>query len=406
MNRQPAIKHFSTVFRRSALLCILALAACGFAYGQIDTKIRVSENIRRQKEVAKTMQKEFRNHRKAARKSVRQTTKETLAAIDSLRARYGEAAWRELEALIDKGQLTPAQQMAVECLKERGGKVTKRDVKERAKSYAQNLPPLPNEGLTEMQLSVNAADSSRESWDITAERAAERLARETSDYRAIEQAAASAPDVEELPSAHPMQYARQAGMKHISLADPRFTKAAQELDKYKKKYQYIRDAVSPAKDSRPGESRKIASLQGEPLVKRLQWSGHFHLEAGAPLLIDFSPGMAYRLDKNIAFGAGAALRFSSEGSLLPAAGLRVFGESRVWKSFSAYCEYERMTRAASSAEAVAQVSNTMQSVNAGLARTFSIYKGLKGKAMILYNIDLNDGGFYHSKWVARVGVGK
>lgn len=405
MHQKPAISKVSTILWSAALLCALSIWAP--AYGQIDTKISVSENIRQQKELAKTMQKEFRNNRKVFKKSVRQATKETLLAIDSLQETHREAAWDEIATMIDIDQLTPAQQMAVECLKERGGKITKRDVKELVTRNAQDRLPVPVENITGTQLPINAADSSKASWDQAAESQAERLAKETGEYRAIEQAAAAAPDIEELQSGHPMQYARQAGMKHISAADPRIARATQELDKYKKKYQYIRDAVSPDKDSRPGDARKISSLQGEPLVKRLQWSGHFHLEAGAPLLIDFSPGLAYRLDRNVSIGVGAALRarFSNKESLLPASGLRVFCESRIWKSVSAYGEYERLTRAASSAEAAMPASNAMQSVNAGLARTFSIYKGLKGKAMILYNVDLNDGGFYQSKWVVRVGVG-
>jgi hypothetical protein len=249
-------------------------------------------------------------------------------------------------------------------------------------------------------------DSSSQSMGERMDKRIDDLAATSEEYKSLKQAEPAPFPIAD----HPLSQARQAGMKHLQKDDAKVMEAIQALDKYKSKYRLITNSADLA-DKKSGTAEKINSLKGEPFVKRIKWSGQFHVELGKPLLVDFNPGIAYRFNKDWSLGIGGTIRGQLTGknvddAAFPIKGIRTFTEYRTWRSFYVHAEHEYLTRKIPRTEsAIGASAKTGQSINIGVGKTFALYKGLKGNTVILYNIDLNGSGFYKSPWVVRVGVG-
>jgi hypothetical protein len=203
---------------------------------------------------------------------------------------------------------------------------------------------------------------------------------------------------------HPLKNAKQAGMKQFDKLNESFESGKEQIDKLKKKYAYVPDS----KDMKSATKRN--SLSGVPGKKRIVFGGNFHLDIGDPLFLDFNPILGYRINRKWTAGIGGTIRFRLSYSdstdfqyRVPTTGLRSFGEYQFFKSFLAHAEYEVLADDVFASEPQEKIRQATQSINIGLGSTFGIYKGLKGKVLLLYNIPLDGETKYHSPWVVRFG---
>ena len=384
------------------------------AYTQIKTSLTLSERQKQAKETARSLNKKYRELRKTKKKNLKENTKATRASIDSLLAKYDtketlDHAIKELE----QQELTTTQQYAFEYL--RNNQETDIPSNSKIRDFLKKKVDLPDSEFTTAGTipqneitdhALNATDSTEYFTGSWADQEIDKWAGETDELKVLKQPGNFEDGI------HPMQNARQAGMKHLSmgdLQDPKIMEAVQALDKYKKKYRTIADTREIIKGD--GKSQKINSLEGEPFGQRVQWSGQFHLETGRPIMLDFNPNVAYRFSTDFNAGIGGMFRWqisdkknTPSSSTLPVIGLRIFSEYRIIKSYHGHVEFEQLSSPANGNE---QINKTQiaKSINAGMAKSFALYKNLKGKVMLLYNIELSGDRLYQSPWVVRVGVG-
>ena len=128
-------------------------------------------------------------------------------------------------------------------------------------------------------------------------------------------------------------------------------------------------------------------------------------------MLDFNPNVAYRFTKDFNAGIGGMFRWqisdkknTPSSFTLPVTGFRIFSEYRIIKSYHGHVEFEQLSSPANSNEQINKIQMT-RSINAGLAKSFALYKKLKGKVMLLYNIEISGDRLYQSPWMVRVGVG-
>ena len=385
------------------------------AHAQIKTSLTLSERQKQAKQTARSLNKKYRELRKNNKKNINSTTKATRATIDSLLAKYDtketlNQAIQELE----QQELTTTQQYALEYL--RNNQEIDKPSNSKIRDFLKKRVELPNAEFSAGKIPQNeitdhamyTPDSAEYFTGSWADQEIEKWASETEELNTLKQAKPGNFEND----IHPMQNARQAGMKHLSMGnvnDPQIMEAVQALDKYKKKYRTIADTREIIKGD--AKSQKINSLEGEPFGKRIQWSGQFHIETGRPIMLDFNPNVAYRFTKDFNAGIGGMFRWQINDRkntppppTLPVTGFRIFSEYRIIKSYHGHLEYEHLSSPANGNE-LAKSIRTARSINAGLAKSFALYKKLKGKVMLLYNIELSGDRFYQSPWVVRVGVG-
>ncbi len=190
-------------------------------------------------------------------------------------------------------------------------------------------------------------------------------------------------------------------MQHASV----ISESVSKVKALKKKYSYVPNSKDLS------SARKINSLEEEPFRKRIKRGGTLQIQRGSINSIDFSPTVAYRVNKLFSFGMGVTYRASFGFSKPPfnsyyysndAAGWRIYSEHFIKKPYFAHVEVEQLTHNLSEKFKAANTS-----FMAGLGREFRLSKKLKAVVQVLYNFSYNsigDSDFYKSPWNFRFGL--
>ncbi|NJN28669.1 MAG: hypothetical protein HC819_23175 [Cyclobacteriaceae bacterium] len=414
------------------------------AFCQLKTTLNYSEDLEHQIRMTKELHDQYKQFRKDSTTLVKQQFKDLKRTTDSLTT---ELKNNELQsASPELKQLTPRQQAAKAIIdqkfKETGkyARITRKELLTRVLQNTENLPELKqyrsmiNEELQpyraqldQYRLLPQSADSlqqqigdinldSAELWQQL-DKMVKSEAEKNNYYQAFMEEQGQLASIQKDPKSklgentpsfdmaqHPLKEARQAGMKHFEDINESIEQGESQIEGLKKKYEYVPDSEDLS------TAKKTNTLKSVPFKKRIVFGGDFHIEIGDPLFLDFNPMIGYRLDKKWMVGLSGMLRLRLDHTdslgmryKMPTTGGRGFGEYRFYKSFLAHAEYEVLVNNVLSAEVKHTSSEPTQSINIGLGNTFGIYKGLKGKFLLLYNFTLDGDKLYRSPWVVRFG---
>jgi cell division protein FtsB len=432
-------------FYMAVLLITLAISSQTFS--QVRTTFKYSEDLERQVRVAKELHEQYKQFRKDSTKLVKQQIKDLKKNTDSLTTELKkQASVSNLQSISPELQeMTTRQQAARAAIDQKfrdTGKYTRISKKELQTMVLQSGKDLPelqqyrsmiDEELSPYKAQLDqyrhlpqSADSlkqqisdldSAELWQQL-DQMVESEVEKNNYYQAFMKEQGQLSKIQGNPTAmlqdnvpsfdfaeHPMKEARQAGMKHFGDISENIEEGKGQIDGLKKKYAYVPDSKDLS------TAQKTSTLKGVPVKKRFVYGGDLHVDIGDPLFLDFNPMIGYRLDKRWMLGIGGMFRFrlshTDSAGLeyrIPTTGGRGFGEYQFYKSFLAHAEYEVLTNDVfTKAEVKNTPSKPTQSINVGLGNTFNIYKGLKGKFLLLYNFALDGEKQYRSPWVIRFG---
>ncbi len=429
-----------------SLILLMVLFINPTADAQIKTSVKYSADIEYKINRAKQIEQQVKQYRKDSSKVAKQQFKQLKKSADSLVTVMKKQARTEgLETLNEKtSDLTARQHQAMAVVNQKYSqgqkysKVSKREMRSMVTQNLENRPEFAHyqttldqqlapyrasweqygkvkDGLDSLQTQGDKMDSV-EIWQQLEDMAVSE-AMKTNYYEAFMKDQGQLAQLGNNPQSmfqdnvpkfdfenHPLKKAKQAGMKHFEKINESIEESAGQIDKLKKKYASVPDSNDLK------TAKKKNSLSGIPAGKRIVFGGNFHLDIGDPLSLDFNPILGYRLDKKWTVGIGGTVRFNlnhtdSTGTQyrVPTTGVRGFGEYRFFKSFLAHAEYEVLANNVFSSEQQNKFNRPTQSINIGLGNTFGIYKGLKGKVLLLYNIVLDGEPQYQSPWVVRFG---
>lgn len=417
---------------------------------QIKTSVKYSADIEHRLKTAREVEKQFRQFRKDSSDVAKKQLKRLKHTTDSLvKELKKQVTVDKLEEYVPEvSELTSQQEQALAIIKEKSavpGKYTKINKKDLQSMIMQNVQGRPEieqyktmlEGKLDPYRSKydrykhlpQSADSlnqqakvmdldSAELWQKLDE-FVESEAMKTNYFEALMKEQAELTQLKSNPQSmvmndvpafdfenHPLKTAKQAGMKHFDkLGEEKIDEAMGQLDQLKKKYAYVPDS----KDLKT--AKKTNSLSGVPTKKRIVFGGNFHLDIGDPLFLDLNPLIGYRANRRWTVGISGTVRIrlsytdsTDFNYRVPTTGLRGFGEYRFFKALLAHGEYEVLADNVFSNEKQTGLGPPTQSINLGLGSTFGIYKGLKGKVLLLYNFTLDGEPRYHSPWVVRFGL--
>ena len=429
-------------------LILLILANSNRTSAQISTSVKYSEDITRQIATARQVEQQFRQYKKDSSKIVKRHFRKLKKTTDSLTSELKKQGTIEHFRSLDPEvfQWTSSQQQAMAAANQKFdqagkySKISKRELQSMVLANVQNRPEF--EGYQSMidralmpykaqidqfkNLPQSADSLNRQIKDIDPDSAelwqqldqlAVSEAMKTNYYEAFVKEQGQLSKLQSNPrsmfrdgapkfdvASHPMKNARQAGLKHFDKIEEHIEAGKGEIDALKKKYAYVPDSEDLK------AARKTNSLSGVPVKKRLTYGGTFHLDIGDPLHLDFNPVLGYKVNRRWTLGIGGTVRFRMSYTdstdldyRVPRTGARGFGEYRFFKSFLAHAEYEVLGRNVFSSERGKGPDEPAHSVNIGLGNTFGIYKGLKGKFLVLYNFTIRGDRQYTSPWVVRFG---
>jgi hypothetical protein len=439
-------------FSRPVIYCLMLVIFAHFqsqmVFAQINTTVKYSSDLERQISMARDIQEDYKQFRKDSSKIVKQQFKDLKRTTDSLTA--------ELNKQVEISNLQPGlpepQEMAIrqhaamtvihQKFRDTGkySKISRKELQSMVLQNTANLPELRkyrsliDEELLPYKTQLNqykhlpqSADSlkqqisaidvdSTELWQEL-DKMVESEVMKNNYYQAFMKEKGelsmmnSGPESlfkDNIPefdgAAHPMKTARQAGKKYFEDINGNLDQGVSKIDGLKKKYDYVPDSKDLS------TARKANTLDGAPVKKRIVIGGDLHMDIGDPLFLDFNPMIGYRLDKRWMAGISGMFRFrlshtdsTGIGYRIPTTGGRGFGEYRFYKSFLAHVEYEVLVKDVFSTEMKNTSGEPTQSINVGLGNTFNLYKGLKGRLLILYNFTLDGENQYRSPWVVRFG---
>lgn len=183
--------------------------------------------------------------------------------------------------------------------------------------------------------------------------------------------------------------ARQQAFDHFAGKQEQLEKAMETMSEYKRKYEDIQ-SVAELPRKRPN------AMRGKPFVQRLVPGVAIQIHRHGAWLFDFNPYIGYRISGRLTTGLGWNQRIAynfDEGEFansLVIFGPRMYGEFTIAKGFSARWEGEYMKTQApsqfSSGNTDEKGREWVFSTMAGIKKEYRILEGVKGTAMLLYNI--------------------
>ena len=203
--------------------------------------------------------------------------------------------------------------------------------------------------------------------------------------------------------------------KYLAEHQDKLTAAQSKLTKLKKKY----SSVPNSNDLSTATKRN--SLKGKPFKERMVIGGNVQLVSSDPLIIDISPVVGYKIDKQFRIAIGATYRarlteYPQNSTIAPRGakdeltyGYRAFGEYSFWKGFYVHAEYERMSRefeikTTSQTPTDQYERKWVEAALLGIGKSYSINNKVKGSISLLYNFIYNTKEqVYPNPWVFRVG---
>ncbi len=166
---------------------------------------------------------------------------------------------------------------------------------------------------------------------------------------------------------------------------------------------------------------KANSLKGRPLRERWVLGGNFNVTSTAPLMIDLSPQVGYKIDKRFQAGIGGIYRakfvdtVGIANSISPSRyGFTSFASYGLLLNFFAYAEWEH-TKILSRVGAPQPISTTpvpdppatkqwVDGLLIGVGRQFIFHPKVKGSVLFLWNpLHKNGNSPYHEAFVVKTG---
>ncbi|WP_421898639.1 hypothetical protein [Marinoscillum sp.] len=176
----------------------------------------------------------------------------------------------------------------------------------------------------------------------------------------------------------------------------------QKLTKLKSKYISIPDL------SNPDSGVKRNSLKGRPLKDRIYLGGNVAIQSTDPIILDSDIQLGYKVNKDLAFGAGFKWResFHTPDSLTAlskdAHGYSLFVSHQLPKSFFAYGEYGTVCNRSLFGER--EVKGSWQhEYLVGLGRQFKVNRFLDLTVLFLYDFNHRNNTTHPRPFVMRMG---
>ncbi|MEQ8336969.1 MAG: hypothetical protein RIA62_06470 [Cyclobacteriaceae bacterium] len=156
---------------------------------------------------------------------------------------------------------------------------------------------------------------------------------------------------------------------------------------------------------------KHSSLEHLPFWERFKIGGNLRVSVNRQVDIDFSPSVAYMLNKKWSVGSEFVIRsqfregkrwYKSFGS--DTYGGRVFVDYSVIKNFFAHAEYEQIYKPELLSVSENPTKIVVPGALAGVGKTFDLSKNVKGKVILQYNFIYDETrAVYPGPWVVRFG---
>lgn len=179
--------------------------------------------------------------------------------------------------------------------------------------------------------------------------------------------------------------------------------ATNEVAELKKKFSEVIDSNDLS------SAKKINSLKGNPIRKRMVYGGTFQLHVNGETKIDLNPELGYKLSKRLEMGFGGTYRLRVRTGDLPQAidkpmvmGFRGYIEHKLIKHFYVHGEYESL-KSSRHKNGEDREGVWHNSLLAGIERRFVMSGKFQGQAQVLYNFNSRNNPLYSSPWVFRVG---
>lgn len=182
---------------------------------------------------------------------------------------------------------------------------------------------------------------------------------------------------------------QQQAFDHFAGKQEQLEKAMETMSEYKRKYEDIQSVAELP--------RKVPNaMRGKPFVERLVPGIAIQIQRQDAWLFDFNPYVGYRVSGRLMAGLGWNQRIAynfDEGGFTHSQmifGPRLYGEFLIAKGFSARLEGEYMKTQVPSQFSSGQTDEKGRewvfSTMAGLKKDYRILEGVKGTAMLLYNL--------------------
>jgi hypothetical protein len=168
-----------------------------------------------------------------------------------------------------------------------------------------------------------------------------------------------------------------------------------------KKFQNKYRRFNSANDVASGKENPLKHQPG----KRLVYGANFQMNPSAPVSVDISPLLGYRITNLWTIGTGGSVRYRldpKDDFRLPNSGnivygFRAFSQYRAIKSFYFHAEYESFNRP------FKEVRQWNNQALAGIGREFAVIKSIKGNVSVLYNFLHDEKSPYSHPVVFRFG---
>lgn len=196
------------------------------------------------------------------------------------------------------------------------------------------------------------------------------------------------------------EQAIETTVDHFAGNNEQLNQAMQEVSKYKQKYSDVKSLKDlPKKVPNP--------MKEKTFVERLVPGMTFQILKKDNFLLDVAPYLGYRFTGRLTIGAGwnQRISFNSEktSTQTNVYGPRVYGDYNVFKGFSGRLELETMNAFVPQDLKITDNGQRewVPAILLGIKQQYTIYKTLKGTALVLYNFYNPD---YKSPYGDRLNV--
>jgi len=199
---------------------------------------------------------------------------------------------------------------------------------------------------------------------------------------------------------------KKAGIDYFKKHASKLDKVKNRMTNLKKKYSYVPNA------SDLKTAKKVNSLEGKPLKKRLVIGGNLQIHPGRTVGIDFNPLLGYKMNKKVSVGLGGTYRgiLGRNEQVIPkdqdkVYGGRAFMDYKVLKSFYSHIEYELLNNTVSGKGSGADtaIKRWSHGLLFGAGRTYRYGPKVNGSVILMYNFLHNTKSPHESPWVVRFG---
>lgn len=180
-----------------------------------------------------------------------------------------------------------------------------------------------------------------------------------------------------------MDMAKKEAVNHFAGKEAALQQAMDKMGKYKQKY----ESVSSIKDL---PKKAPNPLKGKPFIERLVPELSLQILMKDNFMMDFAPYVGYRFTQRLTAGAGwnqrASFKSEKPHAETNVCGPRLYGQYKAFKGLSGRLEFETMNAyVTQGVNADNGHREWVPAILAGMKQEYTIYKNLKGTALVLYN---------------------